>query len=303
MPVKKIKSIFNRVASHGATAAVALMLSIGTGIGTNSALDSTHENTAPIASVQAHSVAEAKVKYMAVDILREQAKLDFTATSIAKAQANLGTSTEPLPAQMQQLNDIREQYDRDMESQAKRLADFRREIWFNPALSEKQADVLYQDLFYAAQGKNLSTINNFLAPMTDALAFRDETIAAMKLAHDPLQADNATTAQVVEKARAADDSHDAWEIMGGIGAALAEGFMAVGLIAAGFRGRKREEEEAEREQEQRERDRRIADAARRETQRQAERAAATPVQDNKPLIDEDTAPARKIATGPGKFSV
>ncbi len=298
---KSIKRIFNRVASHTATAILAGGLAITTGITTYGGLETYHSAVPVVSDYNATTAAELKVENMARDILREQAKLDFTATSIKKAQANLGTSTGSVKTQMNELNDAREQYDRDMEAQMKRLTDYRREIWFNPALSEAKADALYRKLFFAAQEKNLGTINNFLAPMTDALSFRDETIGKPRAISEVSDRDVENTVAV---ARATDNAHDGKEIFGGIGAGLLEGLISAALIAAGHRGRRRENEEAERDEEKREQDARNAEAARRESLRAAAREVAArnnaPQPPPAPVEQEQPAPGKKNAAG---FSV
>ncbi len=298
---KSIKRIFNRVASHTATAILAGGLALSTGIATYGGLEEYHSAVPPVSGYEATSAAETKVENMARDILREQAKLDFTLSSINSAQGNLGKNTGSVTSQINELNDTREQYDRDMEAQMKRLTDYRREIWFNPTLSEAKADALYQKLFYAAQEKNLSTINKFLAPMTDALTFRDEIIGKPR----PMaEVSDSYVAQTVDIARSTDKAHDGKEVIGGIGAALLEGLLSAALIAGAHRGRRREEEEAKRDKEKRAEDARIEAYARRAHISAAEaEAAARNVPPPAPVEMEQPASPPKSATAKVKFSV
>lgn len=296
MSAKKISHIFNRVATHGATALLALALSVGGGIYSYNQADTRHDAVAPVTSVEQSATAEQTLRAQGAEIMREQVRLDFTATSLQKMQDNLGTNGSSVKSQLQDLADARAVYDRDVEAQTRRLGEYRRSLWLNPAISEQQADKIYTDLFYAAQDKGLHTINNFLAPMTDALTLRDETIQSLHMTMDEKTATLADVQKLVEAARAADSAHDNAELgtgimMGLLDAAVLFSWMGVGLI-----GRRKEEREAAEEQAEREGRQRIAE----DFSENLRKAEALARQNAAPA--ETAAPAKKSAQT-GKFTV
>ncbi len=292
MSAKKISHMFNRVATHGATAFMALALSIGGGVYSYNEADSRHETTAPVVDMQKSSTAEQALRAQSAAILKEQARLDFTATSLTKMQDNLGQNTASVKSQLQDLADARAQYVRDTETQTKRLADFRRGLWLNPALSEQLADKIYTDLFYAAQDKGMQNIIDFMAPMTDALTLRSETMKQLNMRYDEAAYSHADVQKLVEAARAADAVHDKEEIMKGLGFGALDAALLFSWIGIGFVGRRKEERDAAEEEAER-----LARKRANDDFNAAQRAAAATAPD-----EQAPAPAKKPAAS-GKLNV
>ena len=292
MSAKKFSHIFNRVATHGATAFMALALSIGGGVYSYSVADSQHEKLAPVIDVQQSSTAEQALRAQGDALMREQERLNFTAQSLAKMQDNLGTNGSSVKSQLQDLADARAQYDRDNDAQTKRLADYRRTLWLSPALSEQQANKIYTDLFYAAQDKGLNSINNFLAPMTDALTLRSETMQQLNMRYDETAYSHADVQKLVEAARAADAAHDKDEILTGLGFGLLDAALLFSWVGIGFAGRRKEERDAAQEEAEK-----LARKRANDDFETAQRAAAATAQHQ-----ETPVPAKKPAAG-GKLNV
>lgn len=282
-PGKSLKHIFNRAATHAATAVAAVVLALGVGGGVAINSELSHETSPPVASVQMHDGAVTQLRGMAAEILAQQARIDFNAQSLQKAQANLGVNGGKLDEQMKSLQSARDQQTKDEQAQQDRLSEFRKQIWFNPSLSEKNADNLYTELFYAAQEKGMGNITDYFSPMTDALTFRDEIIAKRGLPLEPAKISSQAAQETVLAGRTADKSNDNKELFGGFGAGLGAGALAFSLIVLGHRGRRREEDEA-----------RASKAAQQKIERAAE-PSPPPPPESKPAPASEPAPPRKFA--------
>lgn len=245
MSFKKLRKIFNRVSTNTAFLVAAVGASIGGGFYANSTLEQYHAQTAPVANVALHDAEVSQLKTLGDDIIENQTRIDFNARSLQQAQQNIGTAPTPLGNQLADLQSARDQQARDEAAQQEKLAQYRKAIWFNPALSEKEADDVYKELFYKAQEKGMGNITNYFSPMTDALTFRDEVIAAMNLPLDPAKVTNKQAEDALNAARAHDDANDALETKGALGTAFGGGLLTLGLAVLGFRARRREEEERE----------------------------------------------------------
>lgn len=264
MSFKKLRKIFNRISTNAAFLVAAAGASIGGGFYANSALEQHHAQTAPVANVALHDAEVSQLKRLGAEIIENQTRIDFNARSLQQAQQNIGTAATPLAGQLEDLQSARDQQLRDEAAQQEKLAQYRKAIWFNPALSEKEADAIYTELFYQAQEKGMGNITNFFSPMTDALTFRDEVIAAMNLPLDPAKVTNQQVEAALNSGRAQDEANDALETKGALGTAFGGGLLTLGLAVLGFRARRREEEERETLKQQEETAREAAKAAARQ---------------------------------------
>lgn len=271
---KRVRHVFNRVATKGTATVSAAVLSLGLGYTAMNSMEQFHETAPPVASVEMHDAAAAQVRQMGADILARQEALDFNKRALDQAQHNIGLNGGPLATQLDGLKQAQERQARDEQAQLDRLAQYRKALWFNPALSEKEADKLYTGLFYAARDKFMHNITNYFSPMTDALTFRDEIISQRNLPRDPAKISDEAAEQAVQNARGLDDANDAAEVAVGLAAALGGGLIPLALLWPGFRGRRREDE--------------------------APKPAL--LQDNTPLREEPEPPA-KMPAGPSKFSL
>lgn len=290
---KKLRHIFNRVVGSGpaVVAAGALSLGIGWNVASNSEVH--HSTTPPVANVQMHDAAVSSLQSMASDILAEQARINANAQTLHYAQRNIGANeSATLAQQMADLQAAQDNQAASERAQDQRMHDFRKTVWFNPAISEKEADKLYTDLFYAARDKGFVNIPAFFSPMTDALTFRDEIIAAQNLPQDPSQISNATGESVLEQGRSMDSANDGRELVNGAGAALGSGLFSLGLIWLGFAGRRREQEEENRLEQERER-------REREEARRARKPAPKPA----PEQNNEPPPQERKPSSHGKFSL
>ncbi len=235
---KKLSRIFNRTVTHGAFIAASLIGSGAIGYEVADHLDGVQSTQAIVASADAHQAALEKINRMSDEIIRFEGQIQFTASALEHAKANIGTNGGKIS---EQLADVQAGFTRNemaQQVQMTRIADFRREILFNPALSEKEASDIYDALWYKS---NSSELRNFFSPFEDALAYRDETIAALKLPHNPAAVTFKDAEAVVTAARAADDASDSLEWKMGVASGI--GSLA-GLFGLSFLGatRKRREE-------------------------------------------------------------
>lgn len=290
---KKLRHIFNRAVGNTPAIIAAGALSLGLGWNVMNSTEVHHSTTPPVANVQMHDATVDELRTMAADILTQQERISFNARTLQNAQSNIGANEgASLEQQMADLQNARDRQIADEQAQDQRLHDFRKTVWFNASISEKEADNLYTELFYAAQDKGFGNITSFFSPMTDALTFRDETVADANLPQDPAQVSNEAGQNVLEQARAADEVNDGKEMRNGAGAALGGGLFSLGLIWLAYAGRRREEEEANMLEQERERER-----------EEARRARRTPP---KPAPEQDIEPPRQEVQkphSPEKFSL
>jgi len=239
---KKLSRAFNRTVTHGAFLASAAAMSLGIGIGVDIDAHTTWETQPPAANAQIHDAAVEKLGQDATTILVSQRKIDFTRKSLTEAQRGLRNAqdTKNLSADVNALQEADNRYEDARAQQAERLAEFRRELLLNPALSEKEADAIYEALWYKARDEGLGDIQTFFSPFSDALKMRDETVTAMKLPHDPAKVSDTQAAALVSASRDAYDAtaHEA------LGDGALSGLEAMGgfltLTALGALGRRRE---------------------------------------------------------------
>lgn len=294
--LKKLRHIFNRAVGNTPAIIAAGALSLGLGWNVMNSTEVHHSTTPPVANVQMHDAAVDELRTMAADILAQQERINFNARTLQNAQSNIGANEgASLEQQMADLQNARDRQIADEQAQDQRLHDFRKTVWFNASISEKEADNLYTQLFYAAQDKGYGNITGFFSPMTDALTFRDETVADANLPQDPAQVSNQAGQNVLEQARAADEVNDGKEMRNGAGAALGGGLFSLGLIWLAFAGRRREEEEADRLEQEREKEREIA--------REEARRARKPTPEPAPEQNNETPAEERKPSSPGKFSL
>lgn len=281
---KKLRHIFNRAVSSTPAIIASGVLSLGIGWEVANNFEVRHSTAPPVVDVQMHDEAVARLQSMTAEIMEEQERLNANAQTLLYAQRNIGAhESAPLAQQIADLQAAQDNQAASEKAQQQRLHDFRKALWFSAAISEKEADKIYTDLFYAARDKGFMNIPAFFSPMTDALTFRDEINAKAKLPQDPAQISNAAAERVLEQARARDADHDYGQLFVGAGAAFGGGILSLIMISLGFTGRRREEEETHSPEQ--------------------ERARKTAP---KPAPEQDIAPLRqevKKPNPPGKFSL
>ncbi len=241
---KKLSRIFNRTVTHGAFIAASLVASGSAGYEVANYMDGVPSPTPIVATVSAHQAALDKLTRMSDDIISNEGKIQFAASALEHAKANIGTNGGKISEQLADVQAGFAQNGMAQQVQMTRIADFRREILFNPAISEQEAKDSYDALWYKS---NSAELRNFFSPFEDALAYRDETIAALKLPHDPAAVTFKDAERVTIAARAADDASDSAEWKAGVATGI--GSLA-GLFGLSFLGgvRKRREEEEPRPQ-------------------------------------------------------
>ncbi|MDE1154030.1 MAG: hypothetical protein PW788_15975 [Micavibrio sp.] len=234
---RKLSRAFNRTVTHGAFIAASVIMSAGTGYEVSNYLDGVQNAVAPQANVEMHNAAADKVNKMVQDITTSQERIDFSWTALQAAKENIGKNGGKIAEQLADVNAGFTAYEASRAEQMERLKTLRRELLFNPALSEKEATTLYEALW---EQSTTGDYRNFFSPFKDAMAYRDETIARLHAPQSAAQATEADAERVVTAARAADDASDTneWQkgLEGGIGT-------LGGLLSLSFLGARRKRRE------------------------------------------------------------
>jgi len=234
---RKLSRAFNRTVTHGAFIAASVMMSAGTGYEISNYLDGVQSAIAPQANVEMHNAAADKVNKLVGDITTAQERMDFSWNALQSAKDNIGKNGGKISDQLADVNAGFRTYEADRDAQMERFKALRRELLFNPALSEQEATKLYNDMW---DQSTTGDFRGFFSPFKDAMAYRDETIAKL---HAPQSADKATEAdaeRVTAAARAADDASDTRELEDGIAGGI--GTLG-GLLSLSFLGARRKRRE------------------------------------------------------------
>ena len=237
---KKLSRIFNRTVTHGAFIAASVIGSGTVGYDVACHLDGVQNPQAIVTTASAHQAALDKITRMSEEIIRNEGKIQFAASALEHAKANIGANGGKISEQLADVQAAYTQNDMAQQVQMTRIADFRREILFNPAISEKEATEVYDALWYKS---NSAELRNFFSPFEDALAYRDETIKALNLPHDPAAVSFKDAERVTVAARAADDASDTRELETGIASGISSLAGVLGLSFLGARNKRREKEQ------------------------------------------------------------
>ena len=204
-----------------------IVASIAIGFGTYSTLDESHAATVAHPQLEADSMSH--LRDMADVITQQEQRILFIANVVDKAKDNIGKQPGDWS---QQFAAIQTEYDKitvERAAQNERLEKYRTELLFNANLSEEKADTVYTELYYKAGANQMHAINNYLAPLTDALKYRDECKVQFDAANKTPETGAALTKKIVACGRDTDAAADSHEITQGL---IAGGLTAAfGLIA------------------------------------------------------------------------
>lgn len=235
MPImKKLKSVFNRVANKGVAIATAGVMSLGIGIGTMNAVDVTASSERP---AQTETYDPNALYRQAWDFARTAEKLDFERDALNAAKRNLGTGNSALSEQFASLDKAYAAHRKNTGENGQRVADYMKQIWFNPGMSEQDAQRAIRDgeknvggyYRYTSGGPSYYTVGQ--------LQFRDEMREKFGLPADPAKITNEQLWQVVE---AADNAYEmnAWQQGGALlGGGFASLLLGLGLVRLGYGNR------------------------------------------------------------------
>lgn len=158
---RKLSRAFNRTVTHGAFIAASVIMSAGTGYEVSNYLDGVQNAVAPQANVEMHNAAADKVNKMVQDITTSQERIDFSWTALQAAKENIGKNGGKIAEQLADVNAGFTAYEASRAEQMERLKTLRRELLFNPALSEKEATTLYEALW---EQSTTGDYRNFFSP-------------------------------------------------------------------------------------------------------------------------------------------
>jgi hypothetical protein len=202
-----LSSRFNRAVLRGRYFAAAFALSAGLGFGVSSYLDQGPSSLPPVQNAAMHQIATKNLVNLADEIIDAQKTL----------------------------------HDGNSAAQDARLHAYRKEVLVNPAFSEKEALEMYMRLSDRAEARGMKNVAAFFPAPENAFAYRDETLAALKLPADAKQVSDAEADRLLKETIAADRASNAKENTYGAGTGGGLLFGMLSLSAIGFFRRRREE--------------------------------------------------------------
>lgn len=152
------------------------------------------------------------IQRLASDILEEEKRLRFVEQRLMDAKDVVAkNSSVRLKEQFADMDDEYRKIQQARLQQQQRYAELMQDLLTAPGVSEKQAQLIYNDFANNVRKESYNQARVFFFPMRDEFAFRDECFAQVQSA-TPASPPAEISKSVLACARSADNKHDVREI-------------------------------------------------------------------------------------------